>query len=134
MSELLGRHEVFERDALVHLMVERDLVKGLLEFETDHFVVEECLLWQEMQVLLKRLSNQMVLKATKEGKLCGLGFQHGEHTPGDSHDWEVRIVLEVVVAGPAHNPSNTRQVLLVFVALLSITWDVNTVEACKLQL
>ena len=72
MSELLSCLEVFKCDAFVHLVEESDLVEGLLEVPTEQLVVDECLLGQQVQVLLERFTDEMVAKATEDRKLGGL--------------------------------------------------------------
>ena len=53
VAQLLGCAEVIKCDALVHLVVELNLVEGLLEVPTVQLIVEEGFLGQEMQVLLE---------------------------------------------------------------------------------
>ena len=60
MSELLRGKEIFQKDALVHLMVEGDFIESLLEVPSEQFVVNERLLGQEMQVLLEWLTDKVV--------------------------------------------------------------------------
>lgn len=66
LSELLSCFEVFESDSLVHLMVESDLIKGLFQLPAAKSIVNEGLFGQEMQVLLKRLSDKVAVEATEE--------------------------------------------------------------------
>lgn len=131
MSELLSLKEVFKDDTFVHLVVKGDVVESLLKLETDHLVVSESFLWQEIQVLLKSLSDQVALDSLEEGFLSGLGAEHGKHSPGDANDGEVGILLHVVVTRPLHDSLYRLQVLLILVALFAITWDVETVDALK---
>ena len=60
MSELLGGQKVLQQNALIHLMVESDLVEGLLEVPTQQLVINECLFRQEMQVLLEWFSDEVL--------------------------------------------------------------------------
>jgi len=129
MSELLGTDEVFKDDAFVHLVVEGDFIEGLLKLKTDHLVVGEGFLWQEEQVLLQRLTNQVAFNFFEKGFLGGLRAEHGKHSPGNANNGEVGVLLQVVVTRPLHNSSHGLQVLLILVALFAISWDVETVDA-----
>lgn len=134
VSHLLSPDEVVKDDTLVHLVVEGDLVQGFLEVVANKLIVSERFLWQEIQVLLERLTDQVALKTLEESLLGGLGSEHGEHSPGDADDWEVGLILQVVVASPLDRTPNCLQVLLIFVALFCITWDVETVDVLELLL
>jgi len=97
VSELLSGQEILQKDALVHLVIERNFVQCLLQFPSKKFIVNKCLLWQQVQVLLECLPDEMLLQVLEEGVLRGLAAQEGEHAPGDTNDWEVAIVLPVVL-------------------------------------
>ena len=131
MSELLSSDEVFKPDSFVELVVERDLVEGLLEVPAEQFVVDERLLGQEMQVLLQRLANEVVLQIREEALLIGLAAQEGHHAPADTNDGEMRLRLAVVLAGPVKDVLHLRQVSFVDVALLCVARNVYTVDASK---
>ena len=60
MSQLLSSQEILQKNALVHLMVERDFIESLLEVPSEQFVVNERLLGQEMQVLLEWFTDKVV--------------------------------------------------------------------------
>jgi len=47
-------------------MVESDLIKGLFQLPAAKSIVNEGLFGQEMQVLLKRLSDKVAVEATEE--------------------------------------------------------------------
>ena len=66
MSELLRSLEIAKLDTFVHLVVESHTVEGLLKVPAEHFVVDEGFLRKEMQVLLKRLTNEVVLEILEE--------------------------------------------------------------------
>ena len=53
VAQLLGCTEVIKCDALVHLVVELNLIEGLLEVPSVQLIVDEGFLGQEMQVLLE---------------------------------------------------------------------------------
>ncbi len=78
-------------------MIESDLVEGLFELEATHAIIDKGFFGQEMQVLLKRLSDHLGLETSKEGLLGGLALKHGQHTPRDSHYGEVLLVVQVLV-------------------------------------
>ena len=128
MSELLGGDKVCESDALVHLVEESDFVKGLLQVPTIVLVIHERLTGQQVQVLLEGLSDKLALESLEEAHLCGLGLEQGKHAPGDTDDWEVLRLIQVVLTGPHHDLTHFRNVLLVFEALLGVAWNVDTIE------
>ena len=81
MSELLRGKEIFQKDALVHLMVEGDFIESLLEVPSEQFVVNERLLGQEMQVLLEWLSDEVLTQWLEETLLRSLALHEREHSP-----------------------------------------------------
>lgn len=42
------------------------------------------------------------------------------------------IILRVVLSGPVHDAGNLSQVSIIFIRLLRVTWDVNSVNALEL--
>ena len=131
MAELLGGEEVVEGDALVHLVVEADLVQLLLQLETAQLVENERFLWQQVEVLLEGLTDEVALQALEERALRRLRLQHREHAPGDAHHREVLRLVQVVFAGPLQDHAHLVDVLLIFVALLRVAWDVDAVDAVE---
>lgn len=115
-------------------MVESDVVEGLLEIPANQLIINECLLWQEMQVLLEGLTNEVLPEATEERLLRRLSLEEGEHAPGDADNREVLLVFKVLIGGELHDLTNCIQVLIIFVAFLRVTWDVHAVEVCKFAL
>ena len=100
VSELLGRAELPKFDSFVELMVESHLVKGLLKLHSVNLVVDECLLRCQEQILLQWLAHHFLWHALEQAHLGCLRLQEGQHAPGDTHDWEVLGVVQVVLAGP----------------------------------
>lgn len=74
MSELLSSQEIFQLDTLVHLVIEADLVESLLQVPSQKFIVNKCLPWKEMQVLLKCLTDEMLTNVFEKGGLRGLAL------------------------------------------------------------
>ena len=97
MSELLRGKEIFQKDALVHLMVESDFIESFFEVPAHKLIIDECFFRQEMQVLLERLSNEVWAERLEQAILGGLALEKSEHAPGDTHDWEMFVVFTVVL-------------------------------------
>ena len=72
VSELLGSSELSKSDALVHLLVERDVIKCLLKVKAVNLIVHECLLGKQEEVLLESLTDLVSLKALEERVLSRL--------------------------------------------------------------
>ena len=60
MPELLCGQEIFQKDALIHLMVESDFIEGLFQVPPEQLIIDERFFWKEMQVLLEWLSDQVL--------------------------------------------------------------------------
>ena len=112
-------------------MIEGDLIEGFLELETTQTIVDKGLFRQEMQVLLERFPDEFAFEASEEGLLGGLALEHGEHAPGDTHDGEVLIVVQVLVRAECQNAPNRLQVLIIFVAILAITRDIHAINVSQ---
>lgn len=97
MSELLRSEEIFQIDALVHLMVESDFIESFLEVPAQKLVIDERFLGQEMQVLLERLSDKVWAERLEQAILGGLALEKGKHAPRDANDWEMFVVFTVVL-------------------------------------
>ena len=117
MSELLSRQEILQKNALVHLMIESDFIKSLLQVPTQELVINERFLWQEMQVLLEGLADKVLAQRLEQAFLGGLTLEEGQHAPRDTHDWEVCLFLLVMLRCPLHDSVHLGQVLLIFKAL-----------------
>ena len=126
MSELLCGQEVLQQNALIHLMVESDLVEGLLEVPPQQLVINERLLRQEMQVLLERFSDEVLAQRLEETHLRGLALEECEHAPGDTDNREVLVILTVMLGRPLQDLMHLGQVLPVFEALFSVPGDVDS--------
>lgn len=134
MSELLRGKEIFQKDALVHLMVESDFIESLFEVPAQKLIIDERLLRQKMQVLLERLSDEVRAERLEQAILGGLTLEKGEHAPRDTHDWEMFVVFTVVLGSPLHDTLNLVHVLLIFIALFGITWDIDSRDAGELPI
>ena len=75
VPQLLGCQHILQKDALIHLVIESDLVKCLFQLPTKHLIVNKCLTWQEMQVLLEGLADELLWQVLEEGQLRGLAAQ-----------------------------------------------------------
>lgn len=62
VPQLLGCQHILQKDALIHLVIESDLVKCLFQLPAKHFIVNKCLFRQEMQVLLEGLTDELLLQ------------------------------------------------------------------------
>ena len=78
-----------------------------------------------MQVLLEGLGNEVLTQRLEEAHLRGLALEEREHAPRNADDWEVLVILSVVLGCPFKDAMNLSQVLVVFKALFSIAWNVN---------
>ena len=115
-------------------MVESDLVQGLFEFPAAQLIVDEGLFGQEMQVHLKRLSDKVATEILEDRWLSRLAAKKRKHTPWNTDNREMFIILQVVVAGPLKNAAHLCQVLIILEAKLSITGDIDAVDATKFLL
>ena len=129
MSELLCGQKVLQQNALIHLMVESDLVEGLLEVPSQQLVINERLLRQEMQVLLEWFSYEVLAQRLEYTHLRGLGLEEGEHAPGDTDNREVLVFITVMLSRPLQDLMHLGQVLPVFEALFSVSGDVDSRDA-----
>lgn len=125
VPQLLGCQHILQKDALIHLVIESDLVKCLFQLPTKHLIVNKCLARQEMQVLLEGLADELLWQVLEEGQLRGLAAQEGEHAPRDAHDWEVSVIFPVVLRRPLHDAMHLGQVLVILIAQLGVTGDVD---------
>lgn len=107
-------------------MIESDLIESLLKVPSQEFIVYKCLLGQEMQVLLKWLTNELVAQLLEERILCRLTLQEGEHTPRNSYNREVLVILTVVLRRPLQDAVHLSQVLLVSETLLCVSWNIDS--------
>ena len=133
VSELLGGAEVIQLHAFIELVVEGDLIKGLLQVPSTHLIIHEGLLWQQMQVLLKRFTDEVSLQSLEDGELRGLTLEEGKHAPRDTDDWEVLLFIQVLVRGESQDVPHGLQVLLTLKALFGITRDVYAIDTGELS-
>jgi type III secretory pathway component EscS len=84
-----------------------------------------------MQVLLERLAYKVALETSEERLLGGLASKHGEHAPGDTYHGVVLVVIQVLVRAERQDAPHGIQVLIVFVAILRVTWDIHAVNVAK---
>ena len=66
VSELLSSSELSQSDALVHLLVERDTIKCLLQVKAVNLVIHECLLGKQKEVLLESFADLVSLEALEK--------------------------------------------------------------------
>lgn len=115
-------------------MVESDLVESFFEVKAVELIVHVRFFWQEMQVHLKSFANQMVIKIGENRSLGILTTKHSEHAVGDADNREMLVILQVVRASPFKDATYLSQVLLIFNAILGVSWDINTIDTGKLFL
>lgn len=136
VSELLCRLEVSESDSLVHLMIEGYAVECLFEVPADQLIVHEGFPRQEIEVLLKAFTDEMVIKVAEE--LClallQLALQKGKHAPRDANERVVLLIIKVLLRDKRHNRLDRIQVVLVLETILGVTGDVYAIQFAKLFL
>ena len=132
VSELLGRAELSKLDSFVELMVEGHLVKSAFELHSVNLVVDECLLRCQEQILLQWLAHHSFRNALEQAHLGCLRLQQSKHAPGDTHDWEMLGIVQVVLAGPQKDASHGLHVVFILKAFLCVTWDVDAIEVAQL--
>ena len=101
---------------------------------TQDFIVEESLSWNKIEILLERLTNLVSPQLREEVIIASLTVHHGEHTIGDSDNWEVLVglVLVIVLASPLHDHLDSSDPVSIVVAAPEVTWDIEPIEVVEL--
>lgn len=81
-----------------------------------------------MQVLLEGFGHEMALEALEEWLLRSLTFQKREHAPRDTHNWEMLLLVQVLVRAKSKHASHSVQVLFIFVAFSAVAGDIDTIN------
>ena len=114
-------------------MEESHEVEGLLEFSAAHLIVNECLLRQQVQVLLEGLCHKVALQSSEDAYLSHRALQERQHAPGDANDGEMVRFVQVVSGGPSEDLPHRARELLIFVSVLGVSGDVKTIQVLKLS-